>query len=111
MNDDSEIIEIPPNTSAITAMIDADGMSLKKAVAELTANATDAGATLVELNKCITERDTTFLVFRDNGLGCEDLAKMIQLGNHFNVRKARWCLAGSALVSRMPLSGWGEPSG
>jgi hypothetical protein len=53
------------------------GIRLTVALAELVDNSLDAGATSVEIAS-----DGESLVVRDNGNGCSDVAKMLQLGGH-----------------------------
>ena len=72
--------EIPPYTGIIDGMINAEGMTLKKAVAELIANAIDHHAQNVHLNFDDNHGVVTIV---DDGWGPPSgLRKAIQLGRH-----------------------------
>lgn len=75
-------LNIPPSTGEIQAMIDAD-MSLKKAVAELIANSLDQDATNIELK---LDKKKGIFIIKDNGNGCANLEKMIQIGMHIKTK-------------------------
>jgi hypothetical protein len=73
---------IPPSTSSIQAMIDAESMSLKKAVAELIANAIDQHAKNINLN---LNRKTRQFIIGDDGNGPpKDLEAMMEIGTHIS---------------------------
>lgn len=71
--------DTPPSSYLIQAMIDAEAMSLRKAVAELIANALDQDATRIDLS---FDRENKALTCKDDGNGCPRLQKMIQQGSH-----------------------------
>jgi hypothetical protein len=72
-------IIIPPSTKAILAMIENEGMTLKKAISELIVNALDQNATNIEL---VYRNERVEL--SDNGNGCPNLERMLRLGESFS---------------------------
>lgn len=71
---------IPPCTDMIKGMIDADGMTLKKALAELVVNSIDHDARNIHLEY---DRNQEIFVIADDGSGPpRGLAKLIEIGRH-----------------------------
>jgi hypothetical protein len=69
---------IPPSTGTIKAMIAAD-LSLKECVTELVANSLDQDPTEIELR---LDKAKAIFSISDNGKGCSDLEKMVEIGTH-----------------------------
>jgi Histidine kinase-, DNA gyrase B-, and HSP90-like ATPase len=76
--DHAEKLTIPPSTKAITAMIHNEGMTLRKAISELIANALDQAATQIDINL-----EPYRIGVNDNGNGCSRLQDMLRLGESF----------------------------
>jgi K+-sensing histidine kinase KdpD len=72
--------EAPPSTAILTATRSDSNMYLWKALAEIIDNAFDHRATEVIIQ---SSDDSTTLTIEDNGDGCSDANRMVQLGSHF----------------------------
>ena len=75
-------LTIPPSTESIRGMINAESMTLKKAVAELISNALDQDATQIDIT--LNRKHPGEFVISDNGKGCPKLEDMVQIGCHIS---------------------------
>jgi hypothetical protein len=75
-------LTIPPSTESIKGMINAESMTLKKAIAELISNALDQDATQIDIT--LDKKGLGEFVISDNGKGCPKLEDMVRIGCHIS---------------------------
>ena len=72
----SRPLDLTPKTHIIEAQRERD-LSFPQCLSELVDNSLDAGATVIDIS-----HDKSTLKIKDNGCGCDDIERMLRMGDH-----------------------------